>query len=153
MPGLSPTIARSAASVQSAGPLIFAFQYASTPEMIQDFLELPVAGEGKASIARIRYQDRSGKPRIYDWKFGTEAPLTPFALPDGDIVVTSATERTIPSKLTLEGSTIDLSSRVGGRTADLVVFKIKRGSGAGSESIRVLDVACRDRSARARGTR
>lgn len=117
-------------SVQAAGPLVFAFQYASTPEMVRDFLELPAIGAGKVSVARVRYVDRSGNARVFDWTFGPQAPKPPFVLPESDLTVTSAEERKIPAKLTLEGNTIDLRSRVGGETADLVVFKVKRGAGA-----------------------
>ena len=114
--------------VENARPVQFVFQYASEPEMIQDFLELPGKSKGPNGVARLRYKDNQEKERVFDWPFDDPSLKAPLTLPDSDLTVNSAEVKTIPSSLSIEGATIDLTSKVGDRTVELAIFKIKKGS-------------------------
>ncbi len=71
------------------GPLLLTFQYATRPELIEDFLALP-ADPLKQERIRLRYQDRAGQPRVFDWP--NDAPKDkPLVLPDSDLSVKLST--------------------------------------------------------------
>jgi hypothetical protein len=75
-------------TVRKAGPAKFAFVYADRPEMIEDFLN-PPKDPGTQGVARVRYTDRSGKPRTHEIRLDEVAPGATVALPDSDFTVGS----------------------------------------------------------------
>jgi hypothetical protein len=71
--------------VRNQGPAQFVFLYVDRPDLVDDFLNPPLDG-GNDGVARFRYSDKAGKPRVYDWKLDGEAGKT-VALPDSDLSV------------------------------------------------------------------
>lgn len=53
--------------VKKKGPASFAFLYADRPELIDDFVN-PPKDSGPAGVVRMRYRDKAGKPRLYEWR-------------------------------------------------------------------------------------
>src|SRR5262249_4828735 len=54
---------------RSQPPALLTFASVDRRELVDDFLN-PVATAEAGGVARFRYQDRSGRPRIYDWALG-----------------------------------------------------------------------------------
>jgi hypothetical protein len=67
-------------------PYLVTFQYADRGEMVEDFLALPEKPMERERI-RIRYTDREGKPRLFEWPAETPADNT-LTLPDSDLKIT-----------------------------------------------------------------
>ncbi len=72
---------------RKAGPATFAFLYVDKPELVEDFLN-PPKNPGTLGVARLRYVDKSNKPRTYEVRLDDTKPETPFTLPDSDLTVT-----------------------------------------------------------------
>jgi hypothetical protein len=76
------------------GQVRLTFQLATRPEMVEDFLALP-ADPLKDDLIRFRYNDRAGKPRVFDWpneaKEGDRIPL-----PDSDLAVSLVNKAELP---------------------------------------------------------
>lgn len=106
------------------GPALLTFQYAETPEMVEDFLALP-DDPLKQDFIRVRYRDRDGKPRVFDWpqeaKEGTTLPL-----PDSDLSLTLKALEGLPL-----GPEVDpdgkLARRVGDAELHIASFEVKEG--------------------------
>ena len=58
--------------VRSQPPALMAFSYVDRPELVDDFLK-PPPDAGAKGVARFRYQDRSGKTRVFDWALDGQA--------------------------------------------------------------------------------
>ena len=85
-------------------PALLAFSYVDRPELVDDFLK-PPAIAGTKGVARFRYQDRSGKTRVFDWALDGQEGKS-VALPESDLTVTlsEATEFPTASRRARAGS-------------------------------------------------
>jgi len=100
---------------RSQPPALIAFSYVDSPELVDDFLK-PPPGNGAAGVARFRYQDRSGRSRVFDWALEGQQGKA-VVLPESDLSVTFA--ESIPT------SDSRLDQSLGGEP--IPVFKIQSG--------------------------
>jgi hypothetical protein len=83
---------------KAAGPATFAFLYVDRPDLVEDFVN-PPKNPGILGVARLRYADKAGKPRMLEVRLDDTKTDKPFPLPDSDLTVTflgaeqKATER------------------------------------------------------------
>ena len=105
--------------VRSQPPALLAFSYVDRPELVDDFLK-PPADPGTKGVARFRYQDRSGKTRVFDWALDGQEGKS-VALPESDLTVT----------LSRSGRVSDVRHRaravLGEDSIPIAVFKIQSG--------------------------
>ena len=105
--------------VRSQRPALIAFSYVDRPELVEDFLKPPMAG-GASGVARFRYQDRSGRTRIFDWALEGQQGKS-VDLPESDLSVSLADTPEFPTK----GSALE--SVLGDDSIPIAVFKIRAG--------------------------
>lgn len=117
-----PPETRLSRAVKTAGPAQFAFLYVDRPEMVEDFLNPPAIGSEKGT-ARLRYVDKAGKPRFYDWPVDESKVGQPFPLPDSDITVAFSKISNVP----LEDPA--LARMLGDVVLRVAQFKVKKGDG------------------------
>jgi hypothetical protein len=108
------------------GPAAVTFQFAATPEMVEDFLALP-DDPLKQDRIRIHYRDRDGRPRVFDWP--ESAPLKqPVELPDSDLTATLNTRESVPigPEVDPDGS---LRRRTGEDELHVVFVEVRKAGG------------------------
>ena len=81
--------------VRSQPPALIAFSYVDRPELVDDFLK-PPRRSGPSGVARFRYQDRSGKIRVFDWALDGQQGKS-VALPESDLTVTLSEATEFPT--------------------------------------------------------
>ena len=107
---------------KTAGPATFAFLYVDRPELVEDFLN-PPKDPGTLGVARLRYTDKAGKPRMFEVKIDDAKTDKPFTLPDSDLTVTflaaeqQATERA------------EFIRALGDTDLRIVKFNVRKGTG------------------------
>src|SRR5665811_106393 len=94
-----------------------AFSSVDRPELVDDFLKPPVSA-GTKGVARFRYQDRSGKPRTFDWALDGQEGKS-VALPESDLGVTLSEASEFPT------ATGGLDRVLGDDPIPIAVFKIQ----------------------------
>ena len=100
-------------------PALVTFAYVDRPEYVEDFLKPPLA-ESAVGVARIRYTDKEGKPRSYD--FALETPVDkPVALPDSDLTVALQKLANFPT------AEAGLARIVGEDAIPIAVFDVRKG--------------------------
>jgi hypothetical protein len=100
----------------------FIFAYNESHENFDDFLD-PPADPGKEGVARLRYEDKDGKPRFVDVRLDDARPGQPIALPDSDLTA---------SFLKLDHTPMSdpkIRSMTGEDELHIAHFNVKRGSG------------------------
>lgn len=102
-----------------AAPAVVSFSAVDHPDLVKDFLE-PPAGNGPRGVARFRYEDSAGKPRVYDWPLDGEVGKT-TTLPGSDLAVTLAEVLDFPTQER------GLDRVMGPDPVPLAVFKIRKG--------------------------
>jgi ResB-like family len=105
--------------VRSQPPAFLAFSYVDRRELVEDFLK-PPASTGTTGVARLRYADRSGKTRAFDWVLDDQQGKS-IALPESDLTVTLAEATEFPT------STGGLDQVLGEDAIPIAVFKIQSG--------------------------
>jgi hypothetical protein len=105
--------------VRAEGPAQFAFLYVDRPELVDDFLN-PPADPGNDGVARLRYVDKAGKPRVYDWKLDGQAGKT-VTLPDSDLSVK------FPELLAFPAAEAGLGRMLGASTVPYAQFEVSKG--------------------------
>ncbi len=70
-----------------AGGAKFAFTYVDRPEMVEDFLN-PPKDPGTLGVARLRYTDGAGKPRVHEVRLDDAKPGAAIPLPGSDLTAT-----------------------------------------------------------------
>ena len=71
---------------KDVGPARLVFQYADTPDLLDDFLH-PPKDAAHQKVARLHYQDAEGKERVYEWPLeGQEGKSV--LLPGSDLTAT-----------------------------------------------------------------
>jgi hypothetical protein len=111
------------------GPARISFQYATRPEMVDDFLN-PPKQLGPNGSARFRYKDRAGKDRVFDLPVDGKGSSSPFQLPDSDLTV--GFQRMIEFPTQIEGREEESSefyTMVGDDEIPIVEYTIKKGDG------------------------
>jgi hypothetical protein len=110
-------------------PATISFLYVDRPELVEDFLN-PPKDPGHDGVARIRYRDKAGKDRVYDWKLDGQDDRT-VELPDSDLTVRYTGSADIPTEGTTLGRALgDLYRGPEGETTVPVAnFKVRKGSG------------------------
>lgn len=108
------------------GPALLTFQYAATPEMVDDFLALP-DDPLKDDLIRVHYKDRAGQPRVFTWPKDAK-PGTPLPLPESDLTLTLTGTEELPL-----GREVDPDGRLGRRVGDdalhLATFQVSKAGG------------------------
>jgi hypothetical protein len=108
--------------VRSQPPAIITFGYVDRAELVEDFLKPPPGG-AKGGTARIRYRDRSGAGRTFDWILdGQEGKA--ITLPDSDLNVQLEKATEFPTD---NPETASLSQYLGDDPVPVAVFKIQSG--------------------------
>lgn len=90
---------RFARATRNTGPALIAFQFAPREreaELVDDFLH-PPKDPLTDEVARLRYPDRAGKPRVFEWKLNGVKDGDSVALPESDLSVTLITRASIPA--------------------------------------------------------
>jgi len=105
--------------VRSQRPALIAFSYVDCPELVEDFLKPPMAG-GASGTARFRYQDKSGRIRIFDWALEGQQGKS-VGLPESDLSVTLADTQEFPTR---DGP---LEQVLGEDSIPIAIFKIQAG--------------------------
>jgi hypothetical protein len=82
------------------GLVLFTFQYARRPEMLDDFLALP-PDPLRQELVRLHYSDDQGQPRVHDWT-GPLAKGMSVELPGSDIRATIENMVTLDLDATLD---------------------------------------------------
>ncbi len=105
--------------VRSQRPALIAFSYVDRPELVEDFLKppTPVGGSG---VARFRYQDKSGRIRVFDWALEGQQGKS-VALPDSDLTANLADTPVFPTKDSA------LEAVLGDDSIPIAIFKIRAG--------------------------
>ncbi len=102
-------------------PALFAFTYADRPEMVEGFLA-PPKGTGPEGAARIRYRDKSGADRKYDWPLEGQAGKS-ITLADSDLTATFVKVAKIPTSET------GLARMLGEPSIPVAHFQVRKGDG------------------------
>ena len=105
---------------RNVNPALLAFSYVDRPELVEDFLR-PPSSAGPHGVARFRYQQKSGKPGVFDLKLEGQEGKT-VNLPDSDLAVTLEKVADFP---TSEGG---LSRIVGEESIPIGMFQVRRGN-------------------------
>lgn len=106
---------------KTQGPAQFAFLYVNRPEMVEDFLN-PPKGAGAEGVARIRYADRAGKARTFDWNLTGQQGKS-MTLPDSDVSVAYEGTRELPAE------EMGLERLLGEPAIQIASFKVRQGKG------------------------
>jgi len=106
---------------RSQPPALLTFAYVDRGELVDDFLKPPVAPEA-GGVARFRYQDRSGRPRVYDWALGGQQGKS-VVLPESDLTATLSETTDFPTH------TGGLDRVLGEESIPIALFKIQARAG------------------------
>jgi hypothetical protein len=106
--------------VRSQRPAVITFSFVDRPELVEDFLKPPEGG-GAGGVARFRYQDRSGRSRVFDWALDGQKGKS-VVLPESDLNVLLSEATEFPT------STGRLDQILGEDPIPIAVFKIHAGS-------------------------
>ncbi len=106
--------------VRDVKPARFVFQFAETPDLLDDFLH-PPADPNTQRLARLHYVDKQGKERVFDWPVD-DKPRTE-TLPDSDLTATFVRTDTYPD------ANRAIGRDTGESTFPVVHFKVQKGSG------------------------
>jgi ResB-like family len=109
--------------VRSQPPALLTFAYVDRPELVEDFLK-PPSDPGPKGVARLRYRDRSGKNRVFDWPLAGQEGKS-VSLPDSDLLVTLSETAAFPTAT--EGYRMD--QMLGEDAIPTAIFKIQSGQG------------------------
>ena len=105
---------------KSDAPALVAFSYVDRPELVEDFLKPPVEA-GPHGLARFRYTDKAGKPKVFDLALeGQEGKSV--SLPDSDLTVKVEKVADFP---TTEGGLFRI---LGEASIPVGMFQIQKGS-------------------------
>ncbi len=104
---------------RSQPPALLTFAYVDRGELVDDFLKPAVTTEA-GGVARFRYQDRSGRARIYDWAVGGQQGKS-VVLPESDLTVTLSETTDFPTH------TGGLDAVLGEDSIPIALFKIQAG--------------------------
>jgi len=102
-------------------PVLVTFSSVDKPGFLDDFLNPPLK-ESEIGVARIRYADKEGKERVFDFALETPADKA-IELPESDLTVTLEKLAHFP---TSEGG---LNRIVGENSIPIAMFKIRKGDG------------------------
>src|SRR5262249_39995133 len=108
--------------VKTEGPAQFAFQYVDRPELVEEFLN-PPADAGNDGVARIRYTDKAGKARRYDWALDDQVGKS-VVLPDSDLSVKFLEIKLFPA------GEAGLAETLGESTVPIAEFDVSQGEKA-----------------------
>ncbi len=108
---------------RSQRPALVAFAYVDRPELAEDFLK-PPQDPGTKGVARLRYRDRSGKERVFDWVLEGQDGKS-VALPDSDLKVTLRETANFPTHT----EAYELDRVLGEDPIPTAVFGIQSGGG------------------------
>ncbi len=112
---------RRRASRCAGRPALLTFSAVDRPELVEDFLKSP-AVPGTQGVARFRYADSSGKPRVFDWPLQGNKGKS-VALPDSDLSVSLSDILEFPTQER------GLNSLLGDDPIPIALFKIQRAGG------------------------
>jgi hypothetical protein len=101
-------------------PALISFGAVDRPELVDDFLKPPAGG--KSGVARFRYNDRSGRPRSFDWALDGQQGKS-VSLPESDLTVTLSETMDFPTQ------TRGLNRVLGDDPIPLALFAITRAGG------------------------
>jgi len=104
---------------RSQPPALLTFAHVDRDELVDDFLKPAVSTEA-GGVARFRYQDRSGRSRIYDWALGGQQGKS-VVLPESDLTVTLSETTDFPTR------TGELDGVLGEDSIPIALFKIRSG--------------------------
>lgn len=106
------------------GTLLFAFQYADKPGMVEDFLALP-ENPLTETQTRIHYKDQAGQDRVYIWP--VDKPRGESAtLPDSDITLTLSGQASVPISAMLDPDG-RMTEALGDPVLHYVEFQVQKG--------------------------
>jgi ResB-like family len=109
-------------AVRSQRPAQFAFYFVDKPELVDDFLN-PPAAPGALGAARFRYQDKSDKPRTFDWPLDDQDGKS-VTLPDSDLSVT------LTKVAAFDPEELRLGDTLGSGVIPIAQFAVKKGDSA-----------------------
>ena len=109
------------------GTLLFAFQYADKPGMVEDFLALPDDPIHDDQV-RVHYKDQTGKDRVYIWP-EDKGEGQGVVLPDSDITITLSGKATVPISRLLDPDGLMMAA-LGDPVLNYVEFQVTQGDGA-----------------------
>jgi hypothetical protein len=101
-------------------PALVTFADVDRSELVEDFLKPPM-GTAKEGLARIRYSDRSGRSRAFDWALEGQTGKS-VMLPESDLTVTLTEVLEFPTE------TRGLNRILGEDPIPIAMFKIQRGT-------------------------
>lgn len=102
-------------------PALITFSVVDRPELVDDFLGCP-AVPGTQGVARFRYNDRSGKARVFDLAIAENRGKS-VALPESDLTVSLADVMEFPTQER------GLNAQLGDDPVPIAVFKIQKAGG------------------------
>jgi len=104
---------------RDVGPARIVFQYAESPDLLDDFLH-PPKDAAHAKLARLHYRDSEGKERVYEWPVAGQEGKS-VLLPGSDLTATFVKADVFP----------DPNRSVGRDTGDadfpVARFKVRKG--------------------------
>lgn len=106
-------------AVKSQRPARFAFYSVDRPELVDDFLN-PPANPGLLGVARLRYRDKSDKPRTFDWALDDQEGKS-VTLPDSELSVT------LVKVAGFDPEELGLGDTLGGGAIPIAQFAVKKG--------------------------
>jgi hypothetical protein len=104
---------------RSQPPALLSFAYVDRPYLVDDFLK-PAGSSESGGVARLRYQDRSGQTRTYDWPLAGQQGKS-VTLPESDLKVTLNETTDFPTH------TGGLDRVLGEDSIPIALFKIQSG--------------------------
>lgn len=114
------------------GLVLFTFQYAEDPTMVEDFLDLPDEVLGQERV-RMHYKDKAGNPQVYVWPSelvkGQEVTL-----PGSDIVASYENKSTLPLN-SLPDQSGEMTRATGELELSFIEFLVKKEGGTGEKYI------------------
>ncbi len=105
--------------VKNAGPAKFTFQYTDSSQEVDDFLNPPEV-KGPEGAVRLRYNDKSGKLRTYDWALSGQEDKT-VTLPESDLAVHLERIVALPGR--------EMLREVGEEEVAMAEFQVTQGQG------------------------
>jgi hypothetical protein len=103
-----------------AAPALVTFSTVDRPELVEDFLK-PPAASGPKGVARFRYADKAGQPKLFDWPLDGQDGKS-VALPESELTVTLSEVVDFPTNS-------DRRTRMLGQDPiPIALFKIQKGS-------------------------
>lgn len=106
------------------GTLLFAFQYADKPEMVEDFLALPDDPMTETQI-RVHYRDQSRQDRVHVWP-ADKVKGESVTLPDSDITLTLSGQASVPISAMLDPDG-RMTEALGEPILHYVEFQVRQG--------------------------